>query len=84
MLLFREVIGQSVAISPISGNFQSDSVDVPEALVSLELAADAVPPVQGEVVRAGAAVEVDDSHSGSTELTRDQLCYTFHNLRTCY
>ena len=72
MFLFREVIGQSMAISLIFGYFPSDCIDVPEALVSLELAADAVPPVQGEVVRAGAAVEVHDSHSGSAELARNQ------------
>ena len=46
----------------------SDSINFPEALVGLELAADAVPPVQGEVVRAGAAVEVYDPHSGSAKL----------------
>ena len=44
------------------------SINVPEALVGLELAADAVPPVEGEVVRAGAAVEIHYPHSGSAKL----------------
>ena len=44
------------------------SINVPEALVGLELAADAVPPVEGEVVRAGAPVEVHYPHSRSAKL----------------
>ena len=50
-------------------NFPSDNgTNVPEALVGLELAADAVPPVQREVVRAGPAVEVHYPHPGSAKL----------------
>ena len=58
------------------GNFPSDCINVPEALVGLELAADAVPPVEGEVVRAGAAVEVHNSHSGSTKLSNIKRYFT--------
>ena len=54
------------------GPLVADCINVPEALVSLELAADAVSPVQGEVVRARAAVEIDDSNSGSAKLTRNK------------
>ena len=53
--------------------------EVPEAFVGLQFPPDAVPPVEGEVVRAGATVEVHYPHSRSAKLSEIKII--FHKKR---